>query len=176
MTGDETMATTTRRKVKTVERGMLEGKGETITAARRDLDAQIEAALTGSYDPAIVGYGAYEAVCYRRPDGWWYKMVERADPYWCGVRDISGGGCYPMREQCVQAAAFHVLDIGAGSDEFHRDADIPDFLTVPRLREQILSNQRWRRAWRYARDNGLGATDHEWHGWACHNSRDPRFS
>jgi hypothetical protein len=66
------MATTTRRTVKTVERGMLDGKGETLTAAKRDLGDRIDEALTGSYDPAIVGSGAYEAVCYRRPDGWWY--------------------------------------------------------------------------------------------------------
>jgi hypothetical protein len=171
------MATTTRRKVKTVERGMLEGKGDTLTAAKRDLGDRIDEALTGSYDPAIVGYGTYEAVCYRRPNAWWYKMVERQGVSWHGVHYISGGGGgYPTQDECVQAAAFHVLDIGAGPDEFHQDADIPEFLTVPRLREQILSNQRWRRAWRYARDNGLGATDHEWHGWACHNSRDPRFS
>jgi hypothetical protein len=170
------MATTTRRTVKTVERGMLDGKGETLTAAKRDLGDRIDEALTGSYDPAIVGYGAYEAVCYRRPDGWWYKMIERSDPSWRGVRDISGGGGYPTREQCVQAAAFHVLDIGAGPDEFHQDSDIPDFLTSSGLRRDLLGNQRFRRAWRYARDNGLGATDHEWHGWACDNSRDPRFS
>jgi hypothetical protein len=170
------MGTMAGRRVRGLERGRLTGAGATVKEARVDLEAKVDAALAGSYDPVLISCGAYMAVIWRAPDGWYYRLREFADVRATGLHEVAGGGNYDDRESCVQAAAFHVLDIGSGPDDFHVDADIPAFLAHPGKRSTLLSNARFHRAYAHARANGLGAGDDDWHRWACDHSRDPEFS
>lgn len=176
--GGRTMATTTRR-AKTVEQGMLTGQGATVTEAKASLKAKVEAALTGSYEPATVTHGAYTAIVFRQPDGWYYKLRVSVDYTVSGILTVYASNSGEAdRDASIQRAASHVIDIGSGDDEIHGDGDIPAWLTNVDYRRTILGNARFRRAWRWAKENkpeGLD-TDHEWHRWACHNDRDPRFA
>lgn len=164
----------TKTRTKTVERGMLTGTGETTTEAKENLSKQIDSALTGRYEPFVVSYGIYSAIVYRAPDGWKYRMLNDASKP--GIHDVGFGMHEGDRDTVIQHAASHVIDVGSNDDEFHKDEDIPSWLTDKHARSTILGNARFRRAYRYNKETYPGGCDSYWHRWACENANDPRFA
>jgi hypothetical protein len=180
------MATGTRRsrKVHAVDRGCLTGYGKTAAEAKADLNQKIDRAVDGGYSPFMVSYGSYSALCHREPHGWSYILLDPARIETVtrpGVRSLFGSsGYYDTRKACEDMAAFHVLDLGSGPEEFHSDLDIPEWLTDPARRDTLLGNARFRRAWLWAKENAPDGIDPEdsnqLHRWGCEHSRDPQFA
>lgn len=160
--------------LKVVERGRLTGQGKTVAEAKQDLNRQIDELVTGSYQPVLVNYGPYTAIVYRSIDGWQYRLVHEITP---GIREINYGTIYDSKDAAIQGAAFHVLDIGSDIEEFHKDEDIPDWLTDKGKRDTVLSNARFHRAYKWAKGNKPDGIDddNKWHRWACDHSRDEQF-
>lgn len=167
-------------KLKTLCLGPIAGKGRTLSEARADLNAQLEQAVTGSYEPAIISYNGYHAVVSRTAwGGWQYRTYGPERPLITeGVTDA--GGCVMLgnvsRNEAIQSAAFHVVQLGCPL--FTRDDEIPAFLADPRRRRDLLSWCRWQRAYRYAQQNRPEgrSNEHEWHEWACWHASDPMFA
>lgn len=163
-------------KVKSVSCGVLAAEGETVAEARETLAVMVEDALSGDYRPFFVAYGNYTAVVYREPTGWHYRLL--ANGVQPGVSRLGFGTFYETREKAIVAAAFHVLDLGSGDEEFHSDDDIPNWLTERRERDVLLHNARFRRAYRWVKANQPDGrdNDHLWHEWAGWHSHDSQFA
>ncbi len=165
-------------KLHYADRGSLNGIGKTITEAKANLNGKVDAALEGSYHPALVNFGQWSALVYRDPHGWNYKILQRPDMVADGIIDVRFGSCgFTSLGQATQAAAAHVLDLDSRED-FHVDSDIPTWLTDPSDRRDLLYKGRFQRAYAWAKANmpEIADNDHLLHAWACDNDRDPRFA
>jgi hypothetical protein len=161
---------------KIAECGAVVGTGDTQTEAKADLARKVKEALTGSYQPVMVHYGAYTALVYRTPTGWGYRMLHDLDAD--GIQEVgyaidTGNG---TKDEAIQAAAGHVLDIGHGLDEFHADEDIPAWLTDKAGRSNVLTNARFRRAYAWVKEHEPEIAEGKWHQWACDHSHEKRFA
>ena len=159
---------------KTVECGVVVGYGTTIKEAKVDLDRRIKAALTGRYHPVVVSYGDYSAIVYREPECWTYKICEKSKMAQDGIHHIEWGGSYATQQEAIEAAAFHVVDLGQG--DFHQDSDIPEWVTSKNHRQTILGNARFRRAYYFAKQKYPDLSRDELHRWGCEHSRDAAFA
>lgn len=166
-----------RRAVKTheAERGNLTGRGPTKAEAKADLESRIDAALSGDYDPAIVRHGDRAALIYRETDGWRYKMLDIASIP-AGLSDAHARNGADTKTECVQSAAFHVIQIGSDIDSIRTDDDIPAVLADPGKRADILSCFRFYRAYRHAKNTMPDLPEWQWHQWAGQHSRDDQFA
>jgi hypothetical protein len=165
-------------RIKRVERGMLEATGATITEAKAGLDAQIDDALSGSYDPAIVKHGEYSAMVYRTPRGWEYRLFDADRPMDApGITNISGNCLMGnvSRAEAIQEAVAHV--VGLDGADYHTLDELPPFLTDRSKGYNIITTRRFNRAYRYAKANHPDGSEHgaSWHAWAGNNMHDPRF-
>ena len=157
-----------------VSRGDLTGTGKTVADAKKDLERRIDEALTGDYDPIIVNYNGCSCIVYRCQYGWVKKNLTTEKMTENGFVDTNYSCSYNSKDEAVQAAAYHVLSSGSKLDEFHKDEDIPAFLTDPRRRRDLLSTARFQRAYAWVMSNPTeGVTD--LHRWACEHNNDPRF-
>jgi hypothetical protein len=171
------MRTSTRRKMlKTASRGQLTGWGETVSEAKADLTKRVDQALEGSYDPFLVVFGEYTILAWREPENWCYKIMRGSDIK-DGIHQIGMGCCggSESRDEFLQQAAYHVINVS--SVDYHKDEEIPEFLTDRSKRQDILHCCRFQRAYRYAKENVPEGRDNDskWHEWACWNARDPMF-
>lgn len=173
-----TTMTTRRRKTKTygISRGALRGTGESAADAKADLTRQIDAALEGSYSPAIVSFDGQTIVVYREPQGWVYKRFDSQEITNSGVTDVRWNSCGASpRDAMVQQAAHHVISLSRQSADFHTDADIPGFLTDVELRRSLIGNARFQMAYRFIKESEPNKGDSEWHYWACNHCNDEQF-
>lgn len=171
-----------RQKIKTAGRGEVRAEGATQKEANEKLEKEIDRITTGTYEPRMVSYGQYTALVFRTLDGWTYKLLDRhgAETFKAGPVTVWGGqSANPNLDAVMQDAAFHVLDIGGGREEFHTDADIPAWLTDKDKRSTILSNARFQRAYTWAKQNkpeGTEGPEHLIHRWACDHAHEARFA
>jgi hypothetical protein len=173
-----TTMTTRRRKTKTygISKGLLHGTGESATEAKADLNRQVDAALEGSYSPAIVTFDGQTIVVYREPQGWVYKRFDSGEITGEGITDVRWMSCGThSRDDMIQQAAHHVISLSSQSTEYRTDADIPAFLTNTELRRSLITNARFQRAYRFAKESRPDKDSGDWHYWACSNCNDEQF-
>lgn len=173
------MASVARQTVKVVSRGNVDGYGPTVREARADLEAKVDKALSQSYEPILLSYGGYTLLGYGNPSSWTYKVLRRSDLDKAGPVDVGGCSVERDRVSCLRSMAYHVVQLGMNIETTRADGDLPDFLTDPGHRRDLLQWARWQRAARWAMQNPAesGVADHNGaHAYACEHERDERFA
>lgn len=164
-----------RRKLFIAERGDLESSGPTKSEAKANLERKIDFALTGSYRPVLVKCGPYSVLVWREPSGFSYSILR--DTETDGIHEPSSCAVgFESRDEAINAACAHAFQIGADITAIRTDSQIPDWVRLPRDRDNILCLGRFQRAYRWAKENqpeGISPDDgNALHRWACDHDRE----
>lgn len=131
----------------------VEGSGRTVSEAKKDAGRKIEAALTGDYDPFLIGHCGYLGLVGRDPRGgqlgtWGYRVIEAG----C----LGGDGLtvfidtnYASRHDAIAACAYHLAQ-NAGTY-----AGLERHLAAARLRD-LDAYFLWQQEYAKAKSEGLG--------------------
>lgn len=155
-------------KQKTVKFLGMDGEGVTVSEAKRDAQAKIEAAMKGSYSPVVIKFRGMVGIAWREPLCWCYKVVHPDSE-----EGEQGPGCSVCKgkEAAVSEMRAHMAQLGWKHEEG---------LTVSPLlvdedesvQREFLRLCRWQLAARHARDT-LGMTDSgKIHTWASTHDRE----
>lgn len=173
--------TRVRKLAEVVERGMLCGVGTTKTLAKADLEAKVEQAITGSYDPELITFDGETVLVHRTPQGWAYRAITTCRLAEDGVLDMANRSMvrgYDTREQAVQAAIYHAVSLSIRTRDWRTEGDLPAILTDPVYRQRVLATGRYERAYDWAKANmaELEGDIVACGRWATEHQNDSRFS
>ena len=154
---------------KLVSRGCLTGEGATAKEAKDNLSSLVDAALEGSYTPLLLNYNGQSAIVYRDPVGWSYSLLYLSED---GKSQQRCSLFIGARQECIQRAAFHIIQNGCDIDAIRSDADLPSWLEDRSRRSDLVSWCRWQRAAKHAQQAG----EVDVHKWACDHSHDAQFA
>jgi hypothetical protein len=112
-----------RRKIVTAVRGVLTGRGETKTAAKADLDAQIDWALR-SHEPFVESRYGHLIVIAATPAGWQSMVLDRARIAEHGTAHTATclTGTQETREAVIESSRIHAAQLAwthAADDDAH---------------------------------------------------------
>src|SRR3990167_6281423 len=86
----------------------MEGDGATVKLAKQDAARKIEAALAGTYTPAMIRAGSMIGIIWREPKhGWAYKIICESDPAgsFRGYTMAHGSDFHDTRADCARHMA-----------------------------------------------------------------------
>jgi hypothetical protein len=154
---------------KLVSRGCLTGEGSTVKEAKDSLSSLTDAALEGSYTPVLLSYNGQHAMVYRCPVGWSYSLLNLSENGKSAERCSVFVG---TQWDCIQHAAFHIIQNGCDVQAIRSEADLPDWLEDCFRRSDLVSWCRWQRAAQFAQNTG----EPDVHKWACDHHYDAQFA
>lgn len=133
----------------------IEGEGVTLKEARADAARNIEVALEGSYTPKLLEFGNHQALVWREPVGWGYRLLNGADT--CLYPSVF----HAKQEGAERQARYHLAQSG-----WEPANDGPALAYVHRDDRATLATWiAWQRRYAHARAEGL--SDVEAHRKAC---------
>ena len=154
---------------KFASRGCLTGEGRTVKEAKDELNALVDTALADSYTPVLLSYQGHHALAYRCPVGWSYTLLRLAGD---GKSEVGCTVFVGARYDCIQSAAFHIIQNGCNINAIRSVDDLPSFLENNSLRSELVYWCRWQRAALCAQMTGQADV----HKWACEHASDPDFA
>jgi hypothetical protein len=165
----EAMNAVKKNQTKTAYRGPLAASGATWKEVRANLDAMVDDALAGDYQPTLLTYNGNSALVYREPSGWCYVLVTHTPggKSWNRCHQSVG-----TRQDTIDYAAYHIIQNGVDIQAVHVDSDLPDMLESRSLRSDLVLWCRWQRAAKVAQDRG----EPNVHQRACDHYLNPEFA
>lgn len=160
----------TKGKLKTARLAGKVAHAPTVRKANEDLDALIEASLTGSYGPALVRWRGWVGLLYRTPDGWesYVKQDSALPACYEGLSTVLHAG---DRQRCLDSVLGHIAqNAWVPSD----GTGVPLVMAKASREAQgdFVSWCRFQLAAAHARDV-LGMADvHAVHTWACEHAEE----
>lgn len=139
--------------------GEYEFTGDTKAEAKAAAQAAIEETFSGRWCPEVLQYRGKIAIVSRSPWGWQYQTF----------REGEGGlshGCTVCGDKSFAAASASARFALAQSGWTEEDGlSVPDFVTDPESRSDLLSWQKWQL--RYAHFKNQGHSPDVCHAMAC---------
>ena len=86
----------------------MPGEGPTVKEAKLDAGRKIEAALNGSYAPTFLTFGEYNALVWREPTGWGYRLLPSKE-------DTLYASCADSQDEAIRRAKRHLAQLAHGS-------------------------------------------------------------
>jgi hypothetical protein len=135
----------------------VDGKGPTLTAAKKDAGRQIEMMLKGDYTPRLIQYRHFTIVLFRDPfRGWVYSSVENlaamtADGSAFTKPLSSSSASGDDYETAYNTALFHLAQLTWQHEDGIRP---PDFLNVV-LQKECREYFRWQVGYKFLQAQGM---------------------
>ncbi len=147
----------------------MEGEGPTVTKAKLDAGAKIEAALKGYYTPKIVSWRGYAILVYREPSGWHNRIIVSPED---GIRSgpVYGSNTFGDKEDAIKQVQEHLADIGWTPEDGETP---PPFLKARDSIAEYVYKAKFRR--RYAEGRARGMNDNDAHSFAGCNPARPEL-
>ena len=150
----------------------MEGTGRNVTDAKQDAARKIMAALSGSYNPAVLECRGWTILLWRTPDAWYSRIIQQKGEPVTNSPSTNWEG--DDREEAIRSARAHLAQLAwrhaDGLAVPRTDEDV-EIALDQRQRGEFLSWAGFQLAYRAARERGM--SDTEAHQWACHHPVQP---